>query len=318
MILVTKAAEIEFALWEEFMADTKEAKWWEKHGEFQLTLAFLIIGAGLLVGAIMIGAMWMFHIGRIVPEIKLPIVVIFGVVILLIVIGLLTFSFAQLKLASPEQALGLPDGSVRAIIALMLLVLFTIVAIFLYNSVAASGALQSIQNVTAAQLEIMRKQVIVVLTLADAGKETAGPFTVYFRNANPAGEDIARQLITLLGTLVTAVASFYFGATSVASAHDAVTKAAGGQSAPTVTGLTPSTAKRGDAPQIKIAGSNLSNIKTITFARGGTTLGTVIGNASDTEITVSIKADSDPGKYDLVLSDGTKEVARKAQAFEIT
>jgi hypothetical protein len=40
---------------------------------------------------------------------------------------------------------------------------------------------------------------------------------------------------------------------------------------------------------------------------------------SETEIacTVTSKTDSDPGKYDLALYEGNREVARKPQAFEV-
>ena len=290
------------------MANGTEPKWWESS---RLTLALLVLGAGVLVGAFLIGSMWLFIGKSIGPELKLPLVVIFGVVILLIVIALVTFSFSQLNLASREQALGLPDGSVRAIIALMLLVLFSIVAIFLYNSVAASGALQSVQNVTAPQLEIMRKQVIVVLTLADAGKETAGPFTVYFRNSNPAGEDIARQLITLLGTLVTAVASFYFGATSVSSAHDAVTKAPGGSGGgPNATDVSPASLNPGGPPQqLTISGANLGKVNTAKLVSGdGKTsipadAGSLKASATSVTCSVTVPPTAAPGAYDVVLWD---------------
>ena len=302
------------------MTNEADVKWWHECCGSHPTLAFLTIGGGVLIAGFLAGAMWLFHQESIGPELKLPLVVIFGVVILLMVIGLLVFSFSHLNLASPEQALGLPDGSVRSIIALMLLVLFTIVAIFLYNSVATSGALQSVKNVSSADLETMRKHVTVVVATADPGKETTGPFTVYFRNSNLAGEDIAKQLIILLGTLVTAVSSFYFGANSVASAHEAILKASAVTAAPIVTGLTPVSVKRGAGPMpVKIFGANLGRVTNATFVRNGKTLDTTLGSVSDTEIacTVTSKSDSDPGKYDLALFEGIREVARTPQAFEV-
>ena|ERR1700704_4138444 len=296
------------------MTNETDVRWWQR-GDSHPALAFLTIGGGVLIAVFVVLAIWIFHNKNIGPELKLPLVVIFGVVVLLMVIGLLTFSFSQLNLASAGQALGLPDGSVRAIIALMLLVLFTIVGIFLYNSVA-SGPVQSVQKVSETQLTELRKQVVVVLTLP----EGAGLSTVYFRPSSPAGEDIAKQLITLLGTLVTAVASFYFGSAAVSSAHEAVLKmsVAGGQPAPTVTGLTPASVKQGaNAQTVKITGSNLGGVKAVTLAKGSTTLGTVMTNPSETDITITVKPDA-PGTYDLVLSDGTREVARINNAFTIT
>src|SRR3981081_592790 len=153
------------------MTNETDVRWWQR-GDSHPALAFLTIGGGVLIAVFVVLAIWIFHNKNIGPELKLPLVVIFGVVVLLMVIGLLTFSFSHLNLASPEQALGLPDGSVRSIIALMLLVLFTIVAIFLYNSVATSGALQSVKNVSSADLDTMRKHVTVVVSTAEPGKET--------------------------------------------------------------------------------------------------------------------------------------------------
>ena len=93
---------------------------------------------------------------------------------------------------------------------------------------------------------------------------------------------------------------------------------AGVQPAPIVTGLTPASLKQGTiALPVKITGSNLGSVKAVTFAKGGTTLGTVIVNAGATEITITIKPDGPPGTYDVVLSDGTTEVARMNNAFTI-
>ena len=56
----------------------------------------------------------------------------------MIVLGLLAFVFSALNLSNQNEALGLPSGTVRAVIALMLLVIFAIVAIFLYSDVSSS------------------------------------------------------------------------------------------------------------------------------------------------------------------------------------
>src|SRR6266403_1971597 len=141
------------------MTNETDVRWWNRCCGFHPTLAFLTVGGGVLLAAFVISAMVLFEKRNIGPELKLPLVVVLGVVVLLIAIGLLVFRFSHLKLASREQALALPDGSVRAIIALMLLVLFTIVGIFLYNSVA-SGPVQSVQKVSETQLTELRKQVV--------------------------------------------------------------------------------------------------------------------------------------------------------------
>jgi hypothetical protein len=76
----------------------------------------------------------------------------------------------------------MPDGSIRAVIAISLLFLFLILSIFLYANLAGST-------------------------------EAA------FRTAST---DIAKQLVTTVATLAVSVAGFYFGSSSVAAAARAV------------------------------------------------------------------------------------------------
>jgi hypothetical protein len=62
-----------------------------------------------------------------------PIVAVAALLALLIALALMTLSAAALNLSDRAQALGLPDGSIRAIIALGLIVLFAVISIFLYR-----------------------------------------------------------------------------------------------------------------------------------------------------------------------------------------
>jgi hypothetical protein len=106
-------------------------------------------------------------------EIKLPLLVVAAVAGLLASLALVVAVFALYQLADKTYALGLPDGSVRAIIALLLIVLFSVTTVFL----------------------------TVRLQNAAAGAPVV---------------DFAKQILTILGTLMTAVASFYFGTRAVA------------------------------------------------------------------------------------------------------
>jgi hypothetical protein len=166
------------ALWLTVGSPTWADPAWLKCGNGNSCVAWLLaLGGGALVVFILVWVMLKFTDSNASnATVGLPLIVIVGVIVLLIVIALVTFTFSVLGLTSKKEALGLPDGSVRSIIALMLLVLFAILSLYLYNTVG--------------------------------GKD--GP-----------AADIAKQLITLLGTLVTAVASFYFASNAVASAHAA-------------------------------------------------------------------------------------------------
>ena len=66
--------------------------------------------------------------------VRLPVLVITGVMALFATLALVAVTFSVAGLADPHQALGLPEGSVRAAIALSLIVIFAITSIYLYSS----------------------------------------------------------------------------------------------------------------------------------------------------------------------------------------
>jgi amino acid transporter len=109
----------------------------------------------------------------------LPLLLIAGVVIFLGALAALVLLFVRNGLSNRNYALGLPDGSIRAIIALSLILLVAILAVFLY---IGQGGLGTDAQPTVAQT------------------------------------DLAKQLVTTMSTLVVAIASFYFGSTTVREA----------------------------------------------------------------------------------------------------
>ncbi|HEY1349978.1 MAG TPA: IPT/TIG domain-containing protein [Ktedonobacteraceae bacterium] len=66
-------------------------------------------------------------------ELLLGLAVTFGVGALLLMLFLMAIGFSRLHLDDKTQALGLPSGSVRALIALLLIVIWVIVSIFLFT-----------------------------------------------------------------------------------------------------------------------------------------------------------------------------------------
>src|SRR2546423_6813445 len=91
------------------------------------------------------------------------------------------------------------------------------------------------------------------------GQKT-GNKTVYYRSGSRAAEDLAKQLIVLLGTLVTAVSSFYFGSSSIA----AVTKPPTSSAGPNAKTASPANLSPGGAGQgLTITGTNLSHVANV-------------------------------------------------------
>lgn len=119
------------------------------------------------------------------PEVQLPIVLIATVLAVTGGLSFLVVVLAFLGLTTPKAALGMPEGSIRAVIAISLLFLFMILAVFLYANLAGT-------------------------TSSDAAKA--------------ASVDVAKQLVTTVATLAVSVAGFYFGTSSVAAAASAVSQ----------------------------------------------------------------------------------------------
>ena len=124
--------------------------------------------------------------------VRLPLLIIAAVIGLLAAIGFVVVAFSLFKLINPNQPLGLPEGSVRALLALLILVIFAAMTIFFFGSMRTKAT----------------------------GADPA---------AVSAASDLAKQVITMLGTLLTAIASFYFGSQS---ATTAATKEAAATTAP--------------------------------------------------------------------------------------
>ena len=209
---------------------------------------------------------------------------IVGVIVLMVTLALVAVSFSLLNLTDKSQALALPEGSVRAVIALMLLIVFAIVSIFLSHQCVELGKPEDRRQADrdrsrrAAQACHDRLHAAAVRRAdranaqAAAGQQQGGAqaaaqtYTVaHYRDlSSPAGDDIAKQLIVLLGTLVTAVASFYFGSSTVSSARYAAERAQRGTGGPNAKAVDPNTLKPdGTSQPLTITGTNLENVAAV-------------------------------------------------------
>lgn len=181
------------------------------------------IGSGLIL-ALIVGLLILldkFTSGG--PEEALSLVFVAAAVVLILVICTLTIVLKRLRLTNAGEAMGLPRGSIRAVIALMLILLFFVAAIFLFNTThrvpPTADELRTLQGVDATRLATIPTDQIQKLTPTTTQGVTT--YTVSLLPSaleNQTSDDLAKQLITVLGTLVTAVAAFYFGANTVGSA----------------------------------------------------------------------------------------------------
>jgi hypothetical protein len=143
---------------------------------------------------------------------KIPILATVSVIGLIVLLTLIVVIFQALGLADKTQALALPDGSIRALIAFSLIAIFGVVYVFIYTRMSRDPIqhLGPMPLLDAQHIQAMLKD--AVLTPGPAGTATVN------YHSDPTANDFAKQGFTALITLITSVISFYFGAATAISA----------------------------------------------------------------------------------------------------
>lgn len=91
----------------------------------------LLSSVGLLV-LLTMGAAFVVRWVNPAPEVEIAILTILGLLVLVAVLAAIAVYFQGIGLSDPKQALGLPEGSVRALLAIGLLLIVSIIVLFLY------------------------------------------------------------------------------------------------------------------------------------------------------------------------------------------
>jgi hypothetical protein len=157
----------------------------------------------------------------------------FVTVTLLLYMG--TLIHKTLGLGDPREALGMPEGSIRALIALSLILIFSIIGVAVFTA-AQDTPDRSSTNLTQAELNRLADGEILSIVRMDPTPvpgTSAGPdgivpapeprFDVVLRAPmSQQAHDFGLQLLSTVSTLVVAVAGFYFGARSVSVAQDVI------------------------------------------------------------------------------------------------
>ena len=138
----------------------------------------------------------------------------FVTVTLMLLVG--TVVLTALGMRDPTQALGMPEGSIRALIAMVLILIFAIIGIVVFNAGTSAQTFTS-SGLTQAQIDTLHAGGGIILQQnADTAAAGASPgatlYTVIMRpSMTPDSHDFGLQLLTTVSTLVVAVAGFYFG-----------------------------------------------------------------------------------------------------------
>jgi hypothetical protein len=150
-------------------------------------------------------------------HLQIPLLALSGFLGILACVGLLVLAFNAMGLGDQKQSLGLPEGSVRALIAIFLIVTLGMTALFLLGPQKQGNAAKpGTPPASQARSDIPAMGQAAFRFAADppapAGGTSSGP------TQNQDGGDLSKQFLTMLGGLVTTIIGFYFGAQTANSA----------------------------------------------------------------------------------------------------
>jgi hypothetical protein len=176
------------------------------------TFLVMLFGSARAIGF----ALWLLtqfgHVSYRQVEIILPTLLILGVVALLGVLGSMVFLFNRAGMAyNSNLPLGLPDGTISAVIALLLIIIFSITSVYLYGSLSAAET-QGTSSYDVSAKDLGKIPPDQLVSISNNGDNT---FTVNTTVPLRASQDLAKQILSVVGTLLVAIVGFYFGQRSV-------------------------------------------------------------------------------------------------------
>jgi hypothetical protein len=153
----------------------------------------------------------------------------FGTVATLVLVGIVAFAgFAsalsvtasRLGILDARQPFGLPEGTVRAMLTFAFIVLVGVFASYLLvqssRSVFSPTSLFDIPKVrlsdaTAMQTRLQPDGVVVLTDRAGTGEQETVTVRFFPRTDHRLADDVAKQILTMLSTMLAAMIGFYFG-----------------------------------------------------------------------------------------------------------
>lgn len=214
---------------------------------FPFSAMFTLI---VLAGLVFVGLLaWIFQPSQDNPSNgfgTLAGLILLGMVVFIGIMNILTMSAARIGMLDGRQPFGLPEGSVRAILTIAFIVLVGVLSSFLLTGsndrtgYSTNGVeLEVLENKQAADVRVAELRrlyatdalvsigtVMLEPTAAElAANEAAKPTTaykivVYPKVDNSVADDISKQTLTMVSTILAAMIGFYFASRSDAGAAD--------------------------------------------------------------------------------------------------
>jgi hypothetical protein len=314
---------------------------------FVLALFLVVVGGGVLI--------YFFTTKTTAdPEVMMGILVVVAIATLMAVLFIVAAGFSSMSLTDPKQALGLPEGSIRAMIALVLIMVFIIFGIHLFRKVAVSDKTYfgQVKQVADVKIPVGTKTSFMFERMSEKDKyedeyednydstgkmikktKTGKKILINDNNfhvwgvaeTSEEGKRLAQQLITTVGTLVVAIASFYFGTTMASSgAKKEREEVLAAQTVPVVSNpvikdITPKEGEKGqEIPMMEIIGTDFKAPRMVQLLRGSEAMVCTGVLSNPTKIQCKVMIDKEPdGKWDVLVENEDGKQARLAEVFVI-
>ena len=283
------------------------------------SLTFVLVALALVIGG---GALIYYFVPKGTtpdPEIEMGLMVVTAIAALMTLLFVLAAGFSSMNLTDPKQPLGLPEGSIRAMIALVLIMVFIIFGIYLFRSVGGGYSTPIQKGLSADDLTKldMSKYSGIAPTYIEPDPKESGKYILSLQTkASDDGARLAQQLLTTVGTLVVAVAGFYFGSTTVSSAVAAAQSTT--TSTPLIKDISPREGPKGKLVDFEITGTDFKSPKAVRLVRGSDSMVATDFLANASRIQGKIMIDRDPdGKWDVIVENEDGRQARLPEAFTI-
>jgi hypothetical protein len=172
---------------------------------FGLILFFSGLFAAAAIASLPFSVVYMASRQAAYTDVLFPLLLVAGVVALILVVAVLVGLFKRMDLTNSSYPLGLPNGSISAIIALMLILVFAMLSVLVQVNLAPDE--RQVEGLTQRQVDQLPAAEILSRACGADGR-----CTIARRIEKSSSQvDIGKQLVTTVSTLVVAISAFYFG-----------------------------------------------------------------------------------------------------------
>ncbi len=290
-----------------------------KEKSFVALFSFLLIALIAAYGSVVFFATRI----HLTPELQMGLLIVGAIATLMTVLFIIAAGFSFMSLTDQKQALGLPEGSIRAMIALVLIMVFIIFGIYLFRMVGGGGVKYVGNFPEKPKYEKIAGQTVVVEQVAATEQKPASYDVFVVEELTDDGKKLAHQLITILGTLVVAVSSFYFGSSVSSAAAKREQELVQGQlakpaAAPVIKDVNPKAGAQNADIALKIDGAGFASPQAVRLLRGTETMDCTGISADSSSIRCQLKIDKAPGdKWDVLVVNSDGQTAKLPGAFSI-